>query len=197
MSDTMPLIRKGHLMKKTLIALAVCCSLIIVAVIGIAAAELHAKTELESQVTAYLDECGIEASTIEVHGRPYLIYAAQDRADLTYVDTAPAAGANKDQLLIHRLVDGRADRLTRFITFDYPAAATPIKNADGSFSDSATIGAAPVTFSAEAGRTSVRMFADGQEAGRGDLLQPAMVRDVSATDDGVVVEVEYASSSCR
>src|SRR5699024_5584042 len=91
MSDTFPMIREGHLMKKTLIALAVCCSLITVAVVGIVAAELHAKAELESQVTAYLDECGIEASSIEVHGRPYLIDAAQNRADLTYVDTTPAA----------------------------------------------------------------------------------------------------------
>ena len=193
----MPLIRKGHLMKKTLIALAVCCSLITVAVVGIVAAELHAKAELESQVTAYLDECGIEASSIEVHGRPYLIYAAQNRADLTYVDTTPAAGINKDQLLIHRLIDGSADRLTRFITFDYPSAATPIKNADGSFSDSATVGAAPMTFSAEADDAHLRMFADGRQAGEADLPQHAAVRDVSATDDGVVVEVEYASSSCR
>lgn len=184
-------------MKKTLIALAVCCSLITVAVGGIVAAELHAEAELESQVTAYLDECGIEASAIEVHGRPFLIYAAQHRADLTYVETAPAAGVNKDQLLIHRLVDGEADRLTRFITFDYPSAAAPIKNADGSFSDSATVGAAPMTFSAEADDTDLRMLADGRQVGEADLAEHAAVRDVSATDDGVVVEVEYASSSCR
>src|SRR5699024_444321 len=109
MSDTIP-IRKGHLMKKTLIALAVCCSLITVAVVGIVAAELQAKAELESQVTAYLDECGIEASSIEVHGRPYLIYAAQNRADLTYVDTTPAAGINNDQVPIHRHHEGRDER---------------------------------------------------------------------------------------
>src|SRR5699024_10656575 len=119
-------------MKKTLIALAVCCSLITAAVVGIAAAELHAEAELESQVTDYLDECGIDASSIDVHGRPYLIYAAQHRADLTFVDTAPASGANRDQLLVHRLVDGNADRLTRFITFAYPAEATPPQHAAGS-----------------------------------------------------------------
>ena len=184
-------------MKKTLIALAVCCSLITAAVVGIAVAEFRAEAELESQVTDYLDECGIDASSIDVHGRPYLIYAAQHRADLTYVDTAPAAGANRDQLLIHRLVDGSADRLTRFITFDYPAEATPIKNADGSFSDSATVGAAPMTFSAEADDAHLRMFADARPAGEADLPQHAAVRDVSATDDGVVVEVEYASGGCR
>src|SRR5699024_10661260 len=121
MSDTIPMIREGHLMKKTLIALAVCCSLITVAVVGIVAAALHAKAELDSQVTAYLDERGIEAPSTEVPRPPYLIYAAQNSADLAYVDTTPAPGINTDQLLIHRLIDGSADRLTRFITFDYPS----------------------------------------------------------------------------
>ena len=37
----------------------------------------------------------------------------------------------------------------------------------------------------------------GEAVGQADLPQHAAVRDVSATDDGVVVEVEYASSSCR
>src|SRR5699024_4371232 len=118
-------------MKKTLIALAVCCSLITAAVVGVAVAEFRAEAELESQVTDYLDECGIDASSIDVHGRPYLIYAAQHRADLTYVDTAPAAGANRDQLLIHRLVDGSADRLTRVLPLANHAAALPSTNAEG------------------------------------------------------------------
>lgn len=184
-------------MKKAIIALVVTCSLI-AGVIGVAVvAEFRAKAELESQVTAYLDDCGVEPTSIEVHGRPYRIYAAQDRADLTYVDTTPATGTNKDQLLVHRLVDGEADRLTRFITFDYPSAATPIKNSDGSFSDSVTIGGTTVTFSAESDAAAVRMFADGREAGEVSLSQSASVRNVSATDDGVVVELEYASSSCR
>src|SRR5699024_9667963 len=80
---------------------------------------------------------------------------------------------------------------------DYPAEATPIKNADGSFSDSATVGAAPMTFAAEADDAHLRMFADARPAGEADLPQDAAVRDVSATDDGVVVEVEYASGGCR
>src|SRR5699024_1102584 len=184
-------------MKKTLIALAVCCSLITAAVVGVAVAEFRAEAELESQVTDYLDECGIDASSIDVHGRPYLIYAAQHRADLTYVDTAPAADANRDQLLIHRLVDGSADRLTRFITFDYPAEATPIKNADGPSPDSATVAAAPLPFAAEADDAHLRLFADARPAAEADLPQDAAVSDVSATDDGVVVEVEYASGGCR
>src|SRR5699024_3693564 len=184
-------------MQKTRIALSVCCSLITAAVVGVAVAEFRAEAELESQVTDYLDECGIDASSIDVHGRPYLIYAAQHRADLTYVDTAPAAGANRDQLLIHRLVDGSADRLTRFITFDYPAEATPIKNADGSFSDSSTAGAAPMTFATVVDNTHLLMFAYARPAREDDLPQNASVRDASATDDSVFGEVVYASGYCR
>lgn len=42
-------------MKKTFIALAVCYPLITMAAVGIVAAELHAKAELESQVTFCLE----------------------------------------------------------------------------------------------------------------------------------------------
>lgn len=184
-------------MKKAIIALAVTCSLNAGAIGLVVIVEFRAKAELESQVTAYLDDCGVEPTSIEVRGRPYLMYAAQDRADLTYVDTTPATGTNKDQLLVHRLVDGDADRLTRFITFDYPSEAISIKESDGSFSNSATIGGTAVTFSAETDAAAVRMFADGREAEEVSLPQSASVRNVSATDCGDGVEVEYAPSSCR
>ncbi|WP_166973081.1 hypothetical protein [Brevibacterium atlanticum] len=38
---------------------------------------------------------------------------------------------------------------------------------------------------------------DGDEFEHFDMPQPTEVRTVAAGDDGVVVEVEYASSDCR
>lgn len=185
-------------MKKVIIALVVACSLIAGAIGVVVIAESRAGAELESRVTAFLDDCGTAPSSIDVRGRPYILSAAQGHVDLTYVDLAPAAGTNKDQLLVHRLVDGEADRLTRFVTFDYPSSdATPDPNPDGSYSEVATLDDRKVTFSAATDDTTVQMLADGRPAGEIDLPQRASVRGVAATDQGVLVEVEYASSSCR
>lgn len=61
-----------------------------------------------------------------------MLSAAQGRADLTCVDLNPKPGADKDQLLVHRLTDVGAERLTRFITVDYPQpGAKPVLNEDG------------------------------------------------------------------
>lgn len=185
-------------MKKVIIALVVACSIIAGAIGAVVIAESRAGAELESRVTAFLDDCGTVPSSIDVRGRPYILSAAQGRVGLTYVDLSPVAGTNKDQLLVHRLVDGEADRLTRFVTFDYPSAdASPVPHADGSYSDVASLNDRKVTFSAAIDDTAVQVLADGRPSGEIDLPQHASVRGVAATDDGVLVEVEYASSSCR
>ncbi|WP_181275905.1 hypothetical protein [Brevibacterium oceani] len=185
-------------MKKALIALAVVCSLLAVIISGLLIGEQKAKSDLEGQVGEFLDECGVTATSIDVHGRPYLLYAAKGDADLTYADLDPVDGTNKDQLLIHRLSHGTADRLTRFITFDYPSAgATPVLNDDGSYSEFATIKGKKVTFSAQADDTKLQVFADGRPAGELKLPQSAEVKGVSAQEVGIGVEIEYSSSSCR
>jgi hypothetical protein len=107
-----------------------------------------------------LNGCGITPDTIDVHGRPYLLYAAQHTADLSYVDLEPAKGTNKDQVLVHHLVDGHADRLTRFITVDYPSGqVSPVKNPDGSYTEAATIDGEEVTFSARTDHGDTRTTA--------------------------------------
>lgn len=185
-------------MKKALIALAVVRSLIAVVIGGLLIGERKAQSDLEGQVTDFLDECGVKPKSIDVHGRPYLLYAAKGEADLTYVDLAPAAGTNSDQLLVHRLSHGKAERLTRFITFDYPSGgATPILREDGSYSEFATMNGKKVKFSAKADGSRLRVFADGRPAGETKLPQNVEVKGLSALDTGIGVEVEYSSPDCR
>lgn len=189
-------------MKKALIALAVTVSLIAVIIGALVIAEFRAKAELESKATDFLDGCGVEASSIDVHGRPYLLTAAKGLAELTIVTLDPADGTNSDQLYVHRLHDGHADRLTRFITVDYPVdGAEPVLNPDGSLTEAATIDGKKVTFDAQASgkgeKQHLRVSADGAEFEDIDMPQPIEVRTVAAGDDGIVVEVEYTSSDCR
>lgn len=200
-------------MKKALISLTATVVILLAIIGSLVIAENRAKVALESDVSDYLRACDIEPNVIDVHGRPYLLYAAKHTADLTYVDVDPAAGTNKDQLLVHRLVDGHAGRLTRFITFDYPSSdATPVKNPDDSYTEVATIDGEDVTFSAttDADRTGstprdgdrphgsrLDVLADGRKLSELSLPQPAEVENVSAGEDGVIVEVEYADVDCR
>ncbi len=185
-------------MKKALIALGTIVIILIALIGGLIVAENRAKVALEADVADYLDGCAITPDTIDVHGRPYLLYAAQHTADLSYVDLDPAKGTNKDQILVHRLVDGHADRLTRFITFDYPSGQVrPVKNPDDSYTEVATIDGKRVTFSARAEGNRLDVLADERFLTDRALPQAAEVRNVSAGDDGVVVEVEYADTDCR
>lgn len=200
-------------MKKALISLTATVVILLAIIGSLVIAENRAKVALESDVSDYLRACDIEPNAIDVHGRPYLLYAAKHTADLTYVDVDPAAGTNKDQLLVHRLVDGHTDRLTRFITVDYPSSdATPVKNPDDSYTEVATIDGEDVTFSAtiDADRTGstrtdgdrthgsrLDVFADDRQLSELSLPQPAEVENVSAGEDGVIVEVEYADVDCR
>lgn len=128
--------------------------------------------------------------------------------DLSYVDLESAKGTNKDQVLVHHLVDGHADRLTRFITVDYPSGrVSPVKNPDDSYTEAATIDGEEVTFSVrtdngdtrtDRGDTGTRLevLANGQQHSSMTLPQTAEVRAVSAGDDGVIVEIEYADANC-
>lgn len=185
-------------MKKALISLAA-VALIIVAIIGgLVVAEQRAKATLEADVADYLDSCAITPDTIDVHGRPYLLYAAQHTADLSYVDITPDDGVNKDQILVHHLVDGHADRLTRFITFDYPSGQVrPVKNPDDSYTEVAILEGERVTFSARTEGNRLDVLADRRSLTDLALPRAAEVKNVSAGDDGVIVEMEYADTDCR
>lgn len=189
-------------MKKALIALGTIVIILIALIGGLVVAEHRAKVALEADVADYLDGCSITPDAIDVHGRPYLLYAAQHTADLSYVDLEPAKGTNKDQVLVHHLVDGHADRLTRFITVDYPSGqVSPVKNPDGSYTEAATIDGEEVTFSARADHvddgTRLEVLANGRQHSSMTLPRTAEVRAVSAGDDGVIVEIEYAHPNCR
>ncbi|WP_098731532.1 hypothetical protein [Brevibacterium epidermidis] len=195
-------------MKKALIALGTVVIILIALIGGLVVAEQRAKVALESDVDDYLDGCAITPDGIDVHGRPYLLYAAQHTADLSYVDLEPAKGTNKDQVLVHHLVDGHADRLTRFITVDYPSGqVSPVKNPDGSYTEAATIDGEEVTFSARTDHsegtdhgddgTRLEVLANGRQHSTMTLPRTAEVRAVSAGDDGVIVEIEYADPNCR
>lgn len=189
-------------MKKALIVFAATATLIAVIIGALVIAEFRAKADLESKVSGFLDGCGIAASSIDVHGRPYLLTAAEGLAEMTIITLDPADGTNSDQLYVHRLHDGRADRFTRFITVDYPAdGAEPVLNPDGSLTEVATIDGKKVTFDAKTsddnGAQTLHILADGDEFERIDMPQPTEVRTVAAGDDGVLVEVEYTSSDCR
>ncbi|AMT94552.1 hypothetical protein A2T55_12905 [Brevibacterium linens] len=189
-------------MKKALIALGTIVIILIALIGGFVVAEQRAKVALEADVADYLDGCSITPDAIDVHGRPYLLYAAQHTADLSYVDLEPAKGTNKDQVLVHHLVDGHADRLTRFISVDYPSGqVSPVKNPDGSYTEAATIDGEEVTFSARADHvddgTHLDVLANGRQHSSMTIPRTAEVRAVSAGDDGVIVEIEYAHPNCR
>lgn len=188
-------------MKKALIALGTLAIILIALLGGLVIAEKRAKVALEADVADYLNGCGITPDTIDVHGRPYLLYAAQHTADLSYVDLEPSKGTNKDQVLVHHLVDGHADRLTRFITVDYPSGqVSPVKNPDDSYTEAATIDGEKVTFSARTdngdGGIRLDVLANGQQHSSMTLPRTAEVRAVSAGEDGVIVEIEYADANC-
>ena len=73
---------------------------ILIALIGgLVVAEQRAKVALEADVADYLDGCAITPDGIDVHGRPYLLYAAQHTADLSYVDLEPEQFADEVQRL--------------------------------------------------------------------------------------------------
>ena len=184
-------------MKKVIIALT---SVLTALAVGIGALffwEYRSKAQLEAQVEDYLGGCDVTASGIEVHGRPYILSAMAERAELTYVDLAPQAGTKKDQLIVHELSDGRAARVSRFVTFDYPQAdARPVEDEAGAFTDQATMGGKTVTFSGTAGDGKLEVFADDRSIGRPDLPNGATLTSVFANNDGVAAEIEYADPTC-
>lgn len=182
-------------MKKAIIALTSIIGIIAIAIGGLFVWEHQSKLSLENQVEDYLDDQGVDSTGIDVHGRPYIIFAIQDSVDLTYVDLALQAGTNKDQLLVHRLSHGRADRLTRFVTFDHPAGdVDPNERADGSFTDSAMVNGTKVTYTSEVKDRTLRLFADGQLAGEIEVEEGVSEYGAAVTKTGVVVELEYRSS---
>ncbi|MCD1284451.1 MULTISPECIES: hypothetical protein [unclassified Brevibacterium] len=181
-------------MKKVLIALTSIVCIIGAVVGGLAIWEHRSKISLEAEVEDYLDDVGIDATGIDVHGRPYIIFALQDSVDLTYVDLALQDGTNKDQLLLHRLSNGRPERLTRFVTFDHPSGEVdPIERADGSFTDSAMVDGSKVTFTAKVTDDRLELFADGAEAGTIDVGPGVTAEGAAVTDTSVVVELGYDS----
>lgn len=184
-------------MKKTVIALASVLCIIAAAIGALFVWEHQSKLTLEAQVADYLEACDTDASAIDVHGRPYILYALGDSVDLTYVDLGLQDGTNQDQLLVHRLSGGHADRLTRFVTFDHPAGdVDPIERANGSFTDSAMVDGSKVTFSAAVTDHSLQVSGNGRPAGEIDIEQDVAVRGTAVTNTGVVVELEYDSPDC-
>lgn len=182
-------------MKKALIALVSVIGIIAVAVSGLFVWEQQSKRALESQVEDYLDDRGVESTGVDVHGRPSILYALQGSVDLSYVDLVLQGGTNKDQLLVHRLGDGRADRLTRFVTFDHPAGdVDPLERADGSFTDSAMVDGQKVSYTAEVKDHRVQLLADGHRSAAIAVEQSVTAYGAVVTDTGVVVELEYSSS---
>lgn len=184
-------------MKKAIIALVSVLCIIAAAIGALFVWEHQSKLALESQVEDFLDSCDTAATSIDVHGRPYILSAMRGSADLTYVDLTLQAGTNKDQLLVHRLSDSHADRLTRFVTFDHPDGdVEPIERADGSFTDSAKVDGAKVTFTADVTDDRLQVFADGHRTGQIELKQDVTVKGTAVTNTGVVVELEYDSPDC-
>ncbi|WP_193070748.1 hypothetical protein [Brevibacterium sp. FME37] len=184
-------------MKKAIIALVSTLCIIAAAIGALFVWEHQSKLALESQAEDFLDARDTDATSIDVHGRPYILYAMRDSADLTYVDLALQAGTNKDQLLVHRLSDSHADRLTRFVTFDHPdGEVEPIERADGSFTDSAEVNGSRVTFSADVADDRLQVFADGSSTGQIEMKQDVTVKGTAVTNAGVVVELEYDSPDC-
>lgn len=184
-------------MKKALIALTAVLSAIAVAVGALFFWEYRSKAQLEAQVEDYLGECRVKSESVEVHGRPFILSAIEDKVDLTYVDLAPAPGTNKDQILIHRLAGGRADRLTRFITFDYPQGdVRPITDADGAFTDQAHVNGKVTTFSGAMKGKTLSAFGNRRSVGEVALTTKAELLGVSATDKGIVAELEYPGNGC-
>lgn len=185
-------------MKKAIITLVSLLCIIAAAIGALFVWEHQSKLALEGQVEDYLDNCSIDASAIDVHGRPYILFAMRDSVDLTYVDLALQAGTNNDQLLVHRLSEGRSERLTRFVTFDHPEGdVDPIERANGSFTDSAMVDGERVTYSADVTDHRLQLFAAGEEAGEIRVEQDVTIRGAAVTDTGVVVELEYAASACE
>lgn len=181
-------------MKKALIALTSIICIIAAAIGGLAFWEHRSKLSLEAEVENYLHDAGIEATGIDVHGRPAIIFALQDSVDLTYVDLALQDGTNSDQFLLHRLRDGRPERLTRFVTFDHPSGEVdPIRRTDGSFTDSALVDGTKVTFTPKVTDDHLELFADGAEAGTIDVGPGVTAEGAAVTDTGVVVELHYDS----
>lgn len=183
-------------MKKAIIALVSVIAIIAIAIGGLFVWEQQSKLALENRVEDYLDDRGVDFTGIDVHGRPYILFAMQDSVDLTYVDLALQSGTDKDQLLVHRLSDAQADRLTRFVTFDHPAGdVDPITRADGSFTGSAMVNGKKVTYTAEVKDRKLRLFADGHHAGEIDVAEGVKQHGAAVTDTGVVVELEYGASA--
>lgn len=184
-------------MKTAIITLASLLCIIVAAVGALFVWEHRSKLALEGQVEAYLGDCSIDASGIDVHGRPYILFAMRDSVDLTYVDLPLHDGTNKDQLLVHRLSDGRSDRLTRFVSFEHPEGdVDPIKSADGSFTDAAMVDGEHVVYAADVADQQLQLSAAGSRTGAIDLQQDAEVKGTAVTDDGVVVEIEYTDPDC-
>ncbi|SDR74040.1 hypothetical protein SAMN04489751_0287 [Brevibacterium sandarakinum] len=181
-------------MKKAIIALASLLVIIAAAVGALFVWEHQSKLALEGQVEDYLDERSIDASAIDVHGRPYILFAMRDSVDLTYVDLELQDGTNKDQLLVHRLSNGEPDRLTRFVTFDHPEGEVdPIERADGSFTESAMVDGTKVTYSADVKDHKLRLFADGHKTGEIAVEKGVSQNGAAVTDTGVVIGLDYDS----
>lgn len=184
-------------MKKVVIALTATLSVFAVGIGALFLWEYRSKAQLEAQVEDYLGACDLSPTAMDVRGRPYILSAMSDRAELTYVDIAPQPGMTKDQLLIQELKDGSAKRVRRFVTFAYPSQdAAPITESDGSFSDRARIDGTPVTFSGTAADGTLTVFADGRPMGELRLPRDVALRGVFANEAGVAAELEYAANLC-
>jgi hypothetical protein len=76
-----------------------------------------------------------------------------------------------------------------------------VKNPDDSYTEAATIDGEDVTFSARTDNrdadTRLDVLANGRKHSSMTLPRAAEVRAVSAGDDGVIVEIEYAHPNCR
>ncbi|RAE55107.1 hypothetical protein, partial [Burkholderia multivorans] len=79
-------------MKKVVIALTATLSVFAVGIGALFLWEYRSKAQLEAQVEDYLGACDLSPTAMDVRGRPYILSAMSDRAELTYVDIAPQPG---------------------------------------------------------------------------------------------------------
>ncbi|MBE8146132.1 hypothetical protein IOD13_04430 [Brevibacterium casei] len=84
-------------MKKVVIALTATLSVFAVGIGALFLWEYRSKAQLEAQVEDYLGACDLSPTAMDVRGRPYILSAMSDRAELTYVDIAPRPGMTKDR----------------------------------------------------------------------------------------------------
>lgn len=167
---------------------------------GAVAAESTAAASLTSDLTAQIEATlpDAQVTAVNLRGRPYLLSRSNDLVSTAYVDIRTADDAASTELLVVNLdlTTNRAESVEVLLRFPYPGPAEPVLDADGSFTSSAVLDGAVVTYSAVFADGVVTVFAEGGEApGQAaapnlpglELIGTADARTAMATQDGIVV----------